>query len=148
MIYFCIQNLQIIFLIITNAILEYIILKLTILFQNANYVDIDQLYPLTQESNQAAISNYKENYSRNHSPIYQNTIETASASCQDTSPIYSNLNAERYRPHAQGMTYGETLAHQLRQSMGRSDSGPGIPLSQFSFFRLCLYKEKQAKDQS
>lgn len=92
-------------------------------------MDIDQLYPLTasQEGHQSAVSNYKDSYNRNPSPIYQNTIETAGAGCvQDTSPIYSNINAEPYRLHAQGMTYGETLAHQLRQRIGISESGPGL----------------------
>lgn len=106
------------------------------MFQNnANYVEIDQIYPLTTDANSSALSNYKEiNYNRNHSPIYQNTIETASVNrTQETSPIYSNLNAERYRPHSHGMTYGETLAHQLRQSMGASDSGQG------KYNSICLF---------
>ncbi|RZB39363.1 salvador -like 1, partial [Asbolus verrucosus] len=55
---------------------------------NANYVEIDQIYPLpTQDSN--------TNYNRNHSPIYQNTSDNACKN-QDTTPIYSNTNVERY----------------------------------------------------
>lgn len=44
---------------------------------------------------------------------------------QDTTPIYSNTNSERYRPQYQGMTYGETLAHHLRHTTGQTESPQG-----------------------
>ncbi|KAF5305737.1 hypothetical protein FQR65_LT07633 [Abscondita terminalis] len=83
---------------------------------NANYVEIDQIYSLTTESPSNAVSNYNHS----HSPIYQNTIETSNVRrSTDTSPIYSNV--ERYRPHSQGITYGD--AHQLRENVEASDTG-------------------------
>ncbi|XP_018327993.1 protein salvador homolog 1 [Agrilus planipennis] len=101
---------------------------------NANYVEIDQIYPI-KEANSNTAAGYKDmNYNQNHSPIYQNTIETVNmgrshnqyaietSRNQLTSPIYSNLNAERYRSHSDGMTYGELLAHQLRQTFDRSEN--------------------------
>ncbi|XP_065168737.1 protein salvador homolog 1 [Atheta coriaria] len=79
---------------------------------NANYVEIDQIYPLTE--------NYESNY-RTHSPIYQNTGENAAHAHGhlDTTPIYSNTS-DRFR-QTQGMTYGESLAHHLRHSIERTD---------------------------
>lgn len=80
------------------------------IFQNANYVDIDQIYPLP-------LQDRNSNYNRNSSPIYQNTSDKS----LDTTPIYSNTNLERYSNQIQ-MSYGESLAHHLRHSIGRSES--------------------------
>ncbi|KAJ8924379.1 hypothetical protein NQ315_007175 [Exocentrus adspersus] len=88
---------------------------------NANYVDIDQIYPLAQENS----SVYKDsNYIHTHSPIYQNTSKNSMVPLpnQDTTPIYSNTNLERYRNQSQGMSYGESLAHHMRHSLRRSDN--------------------------
>lgn len=75
-------------------------------------MDIDQLYTLTQD--------YKEsNYNRTNSPIYQNTTDNSSRSSQETTPIYSNSNIEQFRTSNQGLSYGESLAHHLRHSLGR-----------------------------
>lgn len=89
-------------------------------------MEIDQIYPLpSQETNPT----YKEpvSYNRTNSPIYQNTSESANLprTSQDTTPIYSNTNVERFRTTAPGMSYGESLAHHLRYSMGRSDNTQG-----------------------
>ncbi|XP_044265771.1 protein salvador homolog 1 [Tribolium madens] len=78
---------------------------------NANYVEIDQIYPLNTQDN---------NYNNRNSPIYQNT--DGAHKNQDTTPIYSNAGAERYSNPLQGMTYGESLAHHLRHSLGRNES--------------------------
>lgn len=94
----------------------------TLLQSNANYVEIDQIYPLkTQEIN----------YPQNHSPIYQNASDNTN---RDTTPIYSNTNSDRFRNHAQGMTYGETLAHHLRHNWDHTDNTQGG--FQFFFFML------------
>ena len=86
-------------------------------------MEIDQIYPLTttQDNN--------SNYNRNHSPIYQNTSDKS----QDTTPIYSNTNVERYSNPLQGMSYGESLAHHLRHTLGRSDSNQGNFFSESNF---------------
>lgn len=78
-------------------------------------MEIDQIYSLTSQEN-------FENY--NNSPIYQNTAENTKAAfkIQDTTPIYSNTNSDKYRPEAQGMTFGETLAHNLRHNTGRTET--------------------------
>lgn len=88
---------------------------------NANYVEIDQIYPLTNQD--ISSSNYKD-YSSSHSPIYQNTSESNSGNRQ-TTPIYSNTSSERFRRHSQGMTYGETLAHHLRHNLEHSENTQG-----------------------
>lgn len=90
---------------------------------NANYVEIDQIYPLTPTES----ANAATNYNHNNSPIYQNTIETASVRRGiDTSPIYSNVNAERYRPQSHGMTYSESIStHQICQNIETPDTGQG-----------------------
>lgn len=82
---------------------------------NANYVEIDQIYPLSKDDN---IGNFKEgSYNRSLSPIYQNT--QGDRQTADTTPIYSNTNLERYRPP--GLSYGDTLAH-LRHSFTRNEN--------------------------
>ncbi|GJQ78357.1 hypothetical protein Trydic_g22184 [Trypoxylus dichotomus] len=89
---------------------------------NANYVEIDQIYPLKSHEN-TQISYRDTNYNHTQSPIYQNTSESTSINrMQDTTPIYSNTNSERYRPQYQGMTYGETLAHHLRHATGQTET--------------------------
>lgn len=85
------------------------------MFQNANYVDIDQIYPLNTQDN-----SYNNN---RNSPIYQNT--DGAHKSQDTTPIYSNTNMERYSNPLQGMSYGESLAHHLRHTLGRSENNQG-----------------------
>lgn len=82
---------------------------------NANYVEIDQIYPLKSQEMTTAM-----NYTQNHSPIYQNADTTS----RDTTPIYSNTN-ERFRGHTQGMTYGESLAHHLRHNWEHTDNTQG-----------------------
>ncbi|KAJ8979746.1 hypothetical protein NQ317_004733 [Molorchus minor] len=87
---------------------------------NANYVEIDQIYPLTQDNS----SVYKDlNYNRTNSPIYQNTSKNSvvAHTSQDNAPIYSNTNLERYRSQTQGIAYGET-AHHLRHSLRRPEN--------------------------
>lgn len=71
------------------------------IFQNnANYVDIDQIYPLPSEEMG------ESNYNRSQSPIYQNTTDQKSI---NSNPIYSNTNLERYRS-----SYDQYLAHLQR----------------------------------
>ncbi|CAH1980864.1 unnamed protein product [Acanthoscelides obtectus] len=41
---------------------------------------------------------------------------------QDTTPIYSNTNLERYRGLTPGISYGESLAHHLRHGQRRPDN--------------------------
>lgn len=95
---------------------------------NANYVEIDQIYSLTSQEN-------LENY--NSSPIYQNTAENSKVpfKIQDTTPIYSNTNSDKYRQEAQGMTFGETLAHNLRHNSGRTET------NQEGIVAVCLGKK-------
>lgn len=50
-------------------------LKSTLFQSNANYVEIDQIYPLTPDQNHV----YKDNYNRTSSPIYQNTRDSSVA---------------------------------------------------------------------
>lgn len=86
-------------------------------------MEIDQIYPLT---NSETNSSYKDtNSNSNHSPIYQNTSESVSVSGRipEITPIYSNTNGERFKqPHPHAMSYGETLAHHLRHSLGRANT--------------------------
>lgn len=49
---------------------------------------------------------------------------------QDTTPIYSNTNSDRYRPQYQGMTYGETLAHHLQHTTGQNENTQGVYIKQ------------------
>lgn len=84
----------------------------------ANYVEIDQIYPLTSES-------YKDTYNRTNSPIYQNTRDSITRTSQDqTTPIYSNSQVDRFNrnQYQSGMSYGESLAHHMRHSLGRSEN--------------------------
>ncbi|CAG9766057.1 unnamed protein product [Ceutorhynchus assimilis] len=86
---------------------------------NANYVEIDQIYPL--EPNIL----YKDTYNRTNSPIYQNTRDSSvlRTNQDQTTPIYSNTQIDRFnRNQYQGMSYGESLAHNLRQSVGRNEN--------------------------
>ncbi|KAG5889395.1 hypothetical protein JTB14_018270 [Gonioctena quinquepunctata] len=87
---------------------------------NANYVEIDQIYPLAQENN----SVYRESgYNRTDSPIYQNTSKNSIVySNQDSTPIYSNTNLERFKGPNQNTSYTNSLAHQLGHSSRRSEN--------------------------
>ncbi|XP_022904504.1 protein salvador homolog 1 [Onthophagus taurus] len=88
---------------------------------NANYVEIDQLFSLRQTENTQY--NRDSNYNRTQSPIYQNTSESGNVPrLSDTTPIYSNTNSEHYQSHYPGMSYGETLAHRLRHSNGQTEN--------------------------
>ncbi|CAH0551743.1 unnamed protein product [Brassicogethes aeneus] len=73
---------------------------------NANYVEIDQIYPLTNQDSPSST------YNRTNSPIYQNNLPRNN---QETTPIYSNANIERFRND-------ESLAHHLRYSLGRDEN--------------------------
>lgn len=89
---------------------------------SANYVEIDHIYPMKGQEMSTAV-----NYAQNHSPIYQNAGDNATANRETTTPIYSNTNSDRYRNHSQGMTYGESLAHHLRHNWGdHTDNAQGI----------------------
>lgn len=91
-------------------------------------MEIDQIYPFTQENNIYGQSNY------NHlnSPIYQNTSKTSVMGLPQvpniqTTPIYSNTNLERYHSQPQGISYGgEPLRNHLQHSLRRSESSQGI----------------------
>ncbi|XP_060536361.1 scaffold protein salvador isoform X2 [Cylas formicarius] len=83
---------------------------------NANYVEIDQIYPLPAETR----TTYNDIYNRTNSPIYQNTQDSSHET--PTTPIYSNTNLERFRSQYQGMSYGESLAQNLKHSLGRTES--------------------------
>ncbi|XP_066146914.1 protein salvador homolog 1 [Euwallacea fornicatus] len=89
---------------------------------NANYVEIDQIYPLTSEPSNL----YKDSYNRASSPIYQNTRDSSVArTSQDHSiPIYSNTQVDRFNRNQYSSTipFGESLAHHLRPSSGRTDN--------------------------
>ncbi|CAG9861929.1 unnamed protein product [Phyllotreta striolata] len=83
---------------------------------NANYVEIDQIYPLSQESN----SNYRDSpYNRTNSPIYQNTNKTDNL---DLTPIYSNTNFKQYGNSSQTISYGESFPNHSRHSVNRSEN--------------------------
>lgn len=102
-------------------------LKWVYIFQsNANYVEIDQIYPLTQENNIYT----QPSYNHLNSPIYQNTktsvISHTAVQNTPTTPIYSNTNLERYHSQPQGISYGgEPLANHIRYSLRRSESNQG-----------------------
>lgn len=111
-----------------NFLLVKYVINQFIFQNNANYVEIDQIYPLTQESNLYNQSSY------NHlnSPIYQNTTTKTSVINHNavqnapTTPIYSNTNLERYHSQPQGISYGgEPLANHMRHSLRRSESNQG-----------------------
>ncbi|XP_030763404.1 scaffold protein salvador [Sitophilus oryzae] len=88
---------------------------------NANYVEIDQLYPFTTDHSNL----YKDTYNRTNSPIYQNTRDSAGLSQDQTTPIYSNTQIQdRFsrNQYQSGMSYGESLGHHLRHSLGRNDN--------------------------
>lgn len=97
-------------------------------------MEIDQIYPLTSEPNNV----YKEAYNRTHSPIYQNTRDgsVARTSQDQTTPIYSNTQVDRFNrnQYHSGMSYGESLAHHLRHSLGRNENTQGNFLSQILLF--------------
>ncbi|XP_023030364.2 scaffold protein salvador [Leptinotarsa decemlineata] len=90
------------------------------LASNANYVEIDQIYPLTQENT----SPYRDSgYNRTNSPIYQNTSKNSVAGPgQDITPIYSNTNFEQFRDPNQNTSYADSLAHQSRLSLRRTEN--------------------------
>ncbi|KAF7280040.1 scaffold protein salvador [Rhynchophorus ferrugineus] len=89
---------------------------------NANYVEIDQIYPLANDHN-----SYKDTYNRTNSPIYQNTRDSSVArtSQDQTTPIYSNtqvstrFNRSQYQS---GMSYGESLGHHMGHNIGRNEN--------------------------
>ncbi|XP_017779641.1 PREDICTED: protein salvador homolog 1 [Nicrophorus vespilloides] len=87
---------------------------------NANYVEIDQIYPLANQDTASTFGSEINYSNRAPSPIYQNTNESSNQF--QATPIYSNTNAERFRPQSQGMTYGEQLAHHLRQTKERTEN--------------------------
>ncbi|KAK9884000.1 hypothetical protein WA026_004935 [Henosepilachna vigintioctopunctata] len=76
---------------------------------NANYVDIDQIYPLPLKD----MNNLDNN--RCLSPIYQNTAEPQTTE----GPLYNNTSFERYRS-----SYGQSLAH-YRHSVTATDGVQG-----------------------
>ncbi|XP_050315986.1 scaffold protein salvador [Anthonomus grandis grandis] len=82
---------------------------------NANYVEIDQIYPLTEP--------YKDPYNRTNSPIYQNTRDNSVARTtqEQTAPIYSNTHVDRFNrnQYHSGMSYGE---HHMRHTVGRTEN--------------------------
>lgn len=94
-------------------------------------MEIDQIYPLTSETNNV----YKDAYNRTHSPIYQNTRDSSVArtSQDQTTPIYSNTQVDRFNrnQYHSGMSYGESLAHHLRHSLGRNENTQGNFFTQF-----------------
>lgn len=76
------------------VIAMYFLSHVSINFQsNANYVDIDQIYTLVQDSNSAL---RESSYNRTNSPIYQNTTKSSMIPNQESNAIYSNTNFERY----------------------------------------------------
>lgn len=75
---------------------------------NANYVDIDQIYPLPVEE----IGD--SSYNRPQSPIYQNTTDPQNI---NSNPIYSNTNLERYRS-----SYDQYLSHLQRNDTNNGNS--------------------------
>ncbi|KAH1007850.1 hypothetical protein HUJ04_005033 [Dendroctonus ponderosae] len=90
---------------------------------NANYVEIDQIYPLTPDQNNV----YKDNYNRTSSPIYQNTRDSSVARTGpdiQSTPIYSNTQIDRFNrsQYHSGIPYGESIAHPLRHSLGRTEN--------------------------
>ncbi|KAL3287124.1 hypothetical protein HHI36_001605 [Cryptolaemus montrouzieri] len=81
---------------------------------NANYVDIDQIYPIAVEEARS------HSYKRPLSPIYQNTTDRPGP---DNAPIYSNGNVEEYKnsycqslaPHAHNVTTNESTQNQSEE---------------------------------
>ncbi|XP_050500337.1 protein salvador homolog 1 isoform X2 [Diabrotica virgifera virgifera] len=87
---------------------------------NANYVEIDQIYPLSHDSN-----NYQDSrYNRTNSPIYQNTNKNSviNDTNLDSTPIYSNTNINSFGNSTQSIPYAESFPHHSRHSINRSEN--------------------------
>lgn len=82
---------------------------------NANYVEIDQIYPLTTEPDNL----YKNTYNRANSPIYQNTRDGSvpRSSQEQATPIYSNTQVDRFQRNQ----YVNQVTH-MRHSLGRNEN--------------------------
>ncbi|XP_056637098.1 protein salvador homolog 1 [Diorhabda sublineata] len=86
---------------------------------NANYVEIDQIYPFNQENS------YQESqYNRTNSPIYQNTNKNSvlKDATVDSTPIYSNTNCKNIGNSTQTVSYTESLPLQSRHSLNISEN--------------------------
>ncbi|CAH1155193.1 unnamed protein product [Phaedon cochleariae] len=83
---------------------------------NANYVDIDQIYPLVQDSSYRDLE-----YNKTNCPIYQNAGKNiVNLTGRDSIPVFG---IDRYRSSNQNIPYVDSVTHQ-RHSLGRLETTP------------------------